>query len=111
MPIGRRPHIGEYATKTNAFCDCSQAPTAVKFGESRSAAAIVMRAVLLPVVSQDLITGLGQFGTMLLKASEDGEVALIHHQAAEALDIARACLLLFRCTASLLLGVGSGGHR
>jgi hypothetical protein len=47
---------------------------------------------------------------MLLKASEDGEVALIHHQAAKALDIARASLLLFRCTAPLL-GDGSGGHR
>jgi hypothetical protein len=77
---------------------------------NRPAAATMMRAVLLPVVSQDLITGLGQFGTMLLKASEDGEVALIHHQAAKALDIARASLLLFRCTAPLL-GDGSGGHR
>jgi len=75
---------------------------------NRPAAAAMI--VLLPVVSQDLITGLGQFGTMLLKASEDGEVALIHHQAAKALDIARASLLLFRCTAPLL-GDGSGGHR
>lgn len=71
----------------------------------------MMRAVLLPVVSQDLITGLGQFGTMLLKASEDGEVALIHHQAAVALDIARASLLFFRCAAPLLLGNGPGGYR
>jgi hypothetical protein len=48
---------------------------------------------------------------MLLKASEDGEVALIHHQAAIALDIARASLLLFRRAAPLLLGDGPGGHR
>jgi hypothetical protein len=27
MPIGRRPHIGEYAPKTNAICDRSQART------------------------------------------------------------------------------------
>ena len=78
---------------------------------NRPAAPIVGCAVLLPVVSQHLIAGLGQFGTMLLKASEDGEVALIHHQAAKALDISRASLLLFRCAAPLLLGDGPGGHR
>ena len=78
---------------------------------NRPAAPIVGWAVLLPVVSQHQIAGLGQFGTMLLKASEDGEVALIHHQAAIALDIARASLLLFRRAAALLLGDGRGGRR
>ena len=69
------------------------------------------RAVLLPVGSQHLITCPGQFGAMLLEAGEDGEVALIHHQAAVALDIARASLLFFRCAAPLLLGNGPGGYR
>jgi hypothetical protein len=69
------------------------------------------RAVLLPVVSQHLIAALGQLGTMLLKASQNGEIALIHHQAAEALDIARASPLLVRRAAALLLGDGPGGDR
>jgi hypothetical protein len=30
MPIGRRPHIGEYAPKTNAICDRSQTPAPAK---------------------------------------------------------------------------------
>ena len=106
-------HIGEYATKTNALCDCSQTPAAVKLSELQAAAAIIgWGCVLLPVGSQHQIAGLGQFGTMLLKASQDSEVALIHHQSAVALDVARASLLLFRCTATLLLlGDGPGGHR
>src|SRR5437660_1820707 len=35
MPIGRKSHIGEYATKTNAFCDWPQTPTAVKLNQRR----------------------------------------------------------------------------
>ena len=66
------------------------------------------RASLLPVVFQHLIAGPGQSGTILLKASQNGEITLIDHRAAEALDIARTSPLLLRCAAALLLGDGAG---
>jgi hypothetical protein len=62
---------------------------------------------LLPVVFQHLVAGRGQLGTILLKASQNGEIALIDHVPAEALNIARASLLLFRRPAALL-GDGAG---
>jgi hypothetical protein len=68
--------------------------------------------VLLPVVFQDLIAGRGDFWPILLKAGQDGQIALIYHRATEALNIARASLLLLRRAATLLLlGVGPGGNR
>jgi hypothetical protein len=62
---------------------------------------------LLSVVFQDLIAGRGQLGAILLKAGQNGEIALVDHRPAEALDVARASLLLFRRTAALL-GDGAG---
>ena len=60
------------------------------------------RALLLAVVFQHLIAGLGQFGTVLLKARQNGEIALIDHRTAEALNVARTGLLLLRRAAALL---------
>src|ERR1700738_3989157 len=45
---------------------------------------------LLAVVFQHLIAGRGQLGTILLQASQNGEIALIDHRAAETLHVARA---------------------
>jgi hypothetical protein len=112
MPIGRKPHIGEYANKTNvppiARTRCRGQIKPLQAPQRRL---LDVRAVLLSVVSQHLIAGLGQFWTMLLKASQNREVALIDQRAAKALDIARASLLLVWRAAALLLGDGPGGHR
>ena len=43
---------------------------------------------------------------MFLQAGQDGEIALIDHRTAEALHVTGASLLLFRCSAALLLGEG-----
>ena len=43
---------------------------------------------------------LGQLGAVLLKAGQNGEIALIDHRAAEALNVARAGLLLVRRAAA-----------
>jgi len=51
-------------------------------------------AVLLPVISEHLIAGSADLGTILLKAGENTEVALIYHCAAMALHIAGTGLLL-----------------
>jgi hypothetical protein len=64
---------------------------------------------LLSVVFQYLIAGRGQFGPILLQTSQDGEVTLIDHRPAVALDVARTGRLLFRrATALLLLGESAG---
>jgi hypothetical protein len=76
-------------------------------GDAISAAS----AVLLTMRFQHEIARLSQFWTILLKAGQNGEVALVHHQSAVALDIASASLLLIRCAASLLLGDGPGRQR
>jgi hypothetical protein len=57
---------------------------------------------LLTVVRQHLAAGFGQLGTILLQASQDGEVTLVHYGTAEAGDVARAGLLLVRRAATLL---------
>src|SRR3954452_10289544 len=61
------------------------------------------RAVLLAVLLEHLVTGHAQFGTMLLKAGQNGEIALIDHGTAVALDIARTGRLLLRGAAALRL--------
>ena len=61
---------------------------------------------LLAVVFQHLIAGRRDLGAVLLQAGQNGEIALIDHRAAEALNVARAGLLLFRRAAALLLGEG-----
>jgi hypothetical protein len=72
----------------------------------------VWNPVLLPVVLQHLIAGRADLGTKLLKAGQNREVALIHHSAAVALNIAGTRLLfLRRAAAILLLGDGTGGNR
>ena len=71
-----------------------------------------MRMILLPVVFQHLIACRTQLGTILLKAGQNDQIALIYQRTAVALNIARASLLLLRCTATLLLlGDGPGGNR
>ena len=62
---------------------------------------------LLSVVFQYLIAGRGQLGAILLKASQNSEIALVDHRPAEALNIARTSLLLLRRPAALL-GDGAG---
>lgn len=109
MERDRELHIGEYDAKTNALRDCPRKPLRqIRVDDRR------MRdgsATLLPVVFQHLIAGLGQFGPILLKARQHGEVALVDHRAAVALNVARTSRLFFRRTAALLLGNGSAGNR
>ena len=106
-------HIGEYDAKTNAICDFSQTPSAPQTGPERACTggSPMRMLLLLPVVFQHLITGRGQLGTILLKARQNGEVALIYHRAAEALNIARTSCLLLRRAAALLLRDRAGGNR
>jgi len=95
MRNDREPHIGEYDAKTNAICEFSHTPTVrirPTIGLQRQLSDA--SAVLLVVVFQHLRACRGQLGTILLQASQNGEVALIDHRAAVALDIARAGLLL-----------------
>ena len=114
MRIDRGPHIGEYGAKTNAICDFSQIPTGSNGTRHAPAAAMYAAAgpSLLAVVFQHLIAGLGQLGTVLLQAGQNGEVALIDDRTAEALNVARTGRLLFRRAAALLLlGDGAGRNR
>src|SRR3954471_5429497 len=66
---------------------------------------------LLSVVGQHLPAARGQLRAVLLQTCQDGEIALVHHDTAETLDVASACLLLFRRTATLLLSDGAGRNR
>ena|SRR6267142_4613563 len=68
-------------------------------------------AALLLVVFQHLGAGRTQLGTIFLKASQDGEIALIDDGAAELLDIAVASLLLLGRAAARRFGDGTGGNR
>src|SRR5882757_7857994 len=109
MPSDREPHIGEYVAKTNAICDFSPAPCRSNQAVNGPAAARI-GCRLLAVVFQHLIAGRRQLRTILLQAGQNGEIALIDHRAAEALDVARARLLLLRRAAALLRD-GTGGNR
>jgi hypothetical protein len=113
MRMNREPHIGEYDAKTNAFCGFSQIPVAPDEADNGPCGGNGRRRVLLllPVVFEHLIAGCGQLGTMFLKAGQNGEVALIDHRAAEALNVARTGRLFLRRAAALLLGDGAGGNR
>jgi hypothetical protein len=113
MPTGRDPHIGEYVAKTNAVSGRSHTPTGqIKPMNGPQRQLSNANAALLPVVFQHLIAGRTQLGTMLLKASQNREVALIDHRTAEALNVARTSRLLLWCAAALLLlGDGCGGNR
>ena len=57
----------------------------------------------MPVADQHLIAGGRQPGAVLLQTSQNGEIALIDHRAAEALDVARTGPLFLRRAAALLL--------
>jgi len=70
-----------------------------------------MRVMLLPVVRQHLSTCRGQFGAILLKASQHAEISLVDDCAAVALNVAVAGPLLFRCAAALLLLLLGDGTR
>jgi hypothetical protein len=107
MRTDREPHIGEYAAKTNAIRDGSQARAAPRIHP------VTARCGLLVVVLEHLIAGLGYLRAVLLQASQDGEVALINHGAAVALDIARTGRLFLRGAAALrrlLLGYRTAGN-
>ena len=67
--------------------------------------------LLLAVIGQDLITSLGELGAILLQAAQNDKVGVVHHRAAEFLDVVSAGLLLLRRSATLLLGDGPAGDR
>ena len=59
---------------------------------------------LLTVVQQDLVARFRQFRAVLLQTGQDGEIALIHHLAAETSDVPRAgALFRFSPAVRLLL--------
>src|SRR5712671_6941610 len=108
----REPHIGEYDAKTNAICDFSHTPPVrIRPIIGRQRQLSDARAVLLVVVFEHLGASGTQLGTILLKAGQDGEIALIDDGAAELLDIAVASLLLLGCAAARRFGDGTGGNR
>src|SRR5436305_9665178 len=73
--MGSRPHIGEYAAKTNAIWahwPIPHAPPITPVGPGAKVNSC--NSGLLTVVFQDLVAGSRDLGTMLLKARQDGEV-------------------------------------
>ena len=44
---------------------------------------------LLPVIGQDLVAGLAEPGAMLLEATQNGRIAVVHHRPAMARHIPR----------------------
>jgi hypothetical protein len=67
--------------------------------------------IILPVALEHLVAGRAELGAVLLKAGQNGEVALIDHPTAVALNVARTGRLLLGRAAALLLGKGAGGNR
>src|ERR1700758_1247024 len=86
------PHIGETAGKTNAIRRHEQAPATP--GKWAVTGFDRYLGLLLPVVGQNLVAGLGQLGTVLLKAVQNDEVAVIHHRATVFLHVVGTGLLL-----------------
>jgi len=111
MPTDRRPHIGEYDTKTNANGDLSQ--ISITFEIGRKIGRSRLQPPLLPVIHQNLIAGRGELGAVLLQAGQNGQVTLVHDGSTIFLNIVGAGLLFLRRAASLLLwlGNGPGGQR
>jgi hypothetical protein len=106
-----QPHIGEYTTKTNAIRTPKQGEAAPGEQGRPDFESSALR-VLLAVVDQNLVAGLGQLGAVLLQAVQDNEVGLSHHRTAELLHVVSAGLLLLRRPAVLLLlGNGCAGDR
>src|SRR3954454_9246734 len=83
-----RPHIGEYAAKTNAIWADQTRPSQLKPGRNRPDATVNGVRCLLPVVLEHLIAGCGDLGAILLQARQDGEIALVDNRAAETLHVA-----------------------
>jgi len=109
--MDREPHIGEYVVKTNAIGDCQQIPIASGLRRRQACGGDYRMLSLLPVVLQHHTAWPTQLRTILLKASQNGEFALIDQRATEALNVAGAGLLLLGRAAALLLGDGTGGNR
>ena len=107
MRMDREPHIGEYASKTNAICEDRLIPAAPLWRRPARDGGGFSRG-LLPVVLQHLVAGFTQLGTILLQAGQNGEIALIDHGAAKTLNVAGTSLLLLRGAAALLLSDGTG---
>lgn len=107
----RQPHIGEYATKTNAIRAHRRRPAAPWNGRRRAFEEGFLR-LLLTVTDKDLIAGLGQLGPVLLQAVQNGDVAVVHHRTAEFLNVmGTGFLLLGRSAVLLLLGHSPGRNR
>src|SRR4051794_11251987 len=85
-----RPHIGEYAGKTNAFAGCKgcNPPSIEGAGRKASGGRFARKRRLLAVVLQHLVAGCRDLGAVLLQAGEDREVTLVDDGAAVALDVA-----------------------
>jgi hypothetical protein len=110
MPGKFRPHIGEYATKTNAFRTHKQkARRALEWAPAGFPKWLLR--LLLAVINQNLIARLCQLGAVLLQAVQNGEVVLVHHCTAEFLNVMGAGFLLLGRSAMLLLGHCAGGDR
>ena len=97
----RVPHIWEYAAKTNAIWahqPMRQAP-AITPGNSPAGGRPMRGRLIAAWLFRHLVAGRGDLGAILLQASQNGEVALVDHRAAEALHVAGAGLgsSAFRC--------------
>jgi hypothetical protein len=111
-----RPHIGEYAGKTNAFAGCKSCNPRVSMGAGWrvSAGLFARKSRLLAVVLQHLVAGRRDLRAVLLQAGENREITLIDDRATVALDVTVAGgLFLRRATARrlrrLLRESGCGG--
>src|SRR5579872_3202047 len=66
--------------------------------------------LLLAVVDQNLVAGLGELGTILLQAVQDNQIRLIHDRATVLLHVMSTGLLLLRRSA-VLIGERRSGDR
>src|ERR1700712_1547962 len=64
---------------------------------------------LLPMLGQHLAARRRKLGTILLQASQNSEIALVHHFSAKARNVACARLLLF--VSAAMLGQRAGWNR
>src|SRR3954452_16892605 len=104
------PHIWEIRRQNQCYLVISAKyrprPEVTRSAPARAFDSV--REKLLTVVGQHLTTGFRQLRTILLKACQNDEIALVHQRSAKTRDVARARLLLIRRTATLLLGDGAG---
>src|SRR4051794_10611023 len=109
----REPHIWEIRGQNQCYLATSAKHRARPELTRRGPASAFnsVRAELLTVVGQHLAAGFRQLRTILLKARQNDEVALVHQRSAKPRHVARARLLLIGRTATLLLGNGAGRDR